>query len=325
MVSSVRALLAGVLDYAGMFPPARLPLEEAWRRYLAHRESPDGWMLGGLVCPETQLPKLRSMSARGQLRGTPLAIATVLHASDDGRLLRTEGELQLSRALVQQEHTVSVECRLPDAVWVHPRSAEAMLTRLLDLVFDFPAWRPSELQRFSVWVEVPLRPGPWTRAGIDPLGSILPALSDAASRRSVPWRLKFRTGSLDPGDVPTCTELARAIVACRRAAVAWKATAGLHHPLHRVEAATGEHAHGFLNLLLASVLGAVHRLDVEQTIELLSLQQLRNVEFHEQGFRWEQYEVSVDQIAAARRAAMVSFGSCSLEEPVAGLRALQLL
>ncbi len=107
--------------------------------------------------------------------------------------------------------------------------------------------------------------------------------------------------------------------------MAWKVTAGLHHPLHRVEAATGEHAHGFLNLLLASVLGAVHRLDVEQTIELLCLQQLRNVEFHENGLRWEQYEVSVDQIAAARRAAMVSFGSCSLEEPVAGLRALQLL
>jgi hypothetical protein len=325
MATSVRALLEGVLDYAGMFPPAQLPLNEACQRYRRYCESPEGWMLGALVCPETQLPGLRGVLARGELPAIPVAVATVLHAADDAGSLRTEGELQLSRALVQQGSTVSVECRLPDAAWVHPRTALTMLARLLDLVFDFPAWRPAERQRFSVWVEVPLRPGPWTRAGADPLGTALQWLGDAPARFDVPWRLKFRTGSLDPADIPTCRELATAIVGCRQVAVPWKATAGLHHPLRRGDGAIGAHAHGFLNLLLASVLGAVHQLDVAQTVEVLSLQRMRDVEFHDDALRWQQHQVSVEQIRQARRAAMASFGSCSFDEPVAALRQLRLL
>ena len=35
MSASLRALLEGILDYAGLFPPAQLPLEPAFRNYLA--------------------------------------------------------------------------------------------------------------------------------------------------------------------------------------------------------------------------------------------------------------------------------------------------
>ena len=31
-----RALLAGMVDYAGLFPPAELPLDDAVREYAAH-------------------------------------------------------------------------------------------------------------------------------------------------------------------------------------------------------------------------------------------------------------------------------------------------
>src|SRR5205823_1969005 len=58
---SLRTLLAGILDYAGLFPPARLPLAQAIRNYTCYRADPDGWMLGRFVCPAAQLEELAKL------------------------------------------------------------------------------------------------------------------------------------------------------------------------------------------------------------------------------------------------------------------------
>ncbi len=55
MSASLRALLSGVVDYAGLFPPARLPLEEAIHNYARYRQGPDAWMLGRFVIPAARL------------------------------------------------------------------------------------------------------------------------------------------------------------------------------------------------------------------------------------------------------------------------------
>src|SRR6516165_211295 len=54
MLPSVRALLSRIIDYAGMFPPAQLPLEQAIRNYARYRTEPESWMLGRFVCPAAQ-------------------------------------------------------------------------------------------------------------------------------------------------------------------------------------------------------------------------------------------------------------------------------
>ncbi|HYL72757.1 MAG TPA: hypothetical protein VEU96_01055 [Bryobacteraceae bacterium] len=59
MTASLRALLANLIDYAGLYPPAALPLAaviENYRRYLA---SPDGWILNRLVLPAAKLHEVR--------------------------------------------------------------------------------------------------------------------------------------------------------------------------------------------------------------------------------------------------------------------------
>ena len=42
-------LMRGIIDYAGMFPPAGLPAADAAKRYAAHAAHPQAWMLGSLV------------------------------------------------------------------------------------------------------------------------------------------------------------------------------------------------------------------------------------------------------------------------------------
>ena len=46
---SLHALLEGLVDYAGLFPPAALSMEQAVRNYARYRESEHAWMLGRFV------------------------------------------------------------------------------------------------------------------------------------------------------------------------------------------------------------------------------------------------------------------------------------
>lgn len=55
-MTSLEALLTHLIDYAGLYPPAALSLEETCANYAAYLKSPDAWILNRLVLP---LPKLR--------------------------------------------------------------------------------------------------------------------------------------------------------------------------------------------------------------------------------------------------------------------------
>src|SRR5262245_34835462 len=75
MQASLRALLSGVIDYAGMFPPASLPLDEAIRNYLRYRKEAESWMLGRFICPASRLHELTPHLAGLGASGQPLAIS----------------------------------------------------------------------------------------------------------------------------------------------------------------------------------------------------------------------------------------------------------
>src|SRR5207248_3305129 len=53
--SSAQALLGGIVDYAGTFPPAGLALADALAEYARARASADSWLLGRLIVPASSL------------------------------------------------------------------------------------------------------------------------------------------------------------------------------------------------------------------------------------------------------------------------------
>jgi hypothetical protein len=73
MPPTLHALLEGVLDYAGLFPPAKLPMPDAVRNYLAYRTSAQSWVLGGFVCPVSRLEELTAALASQQAQLVELA------------------------------------------------------------------------------------------------------------------------------------------------------------------------------------------------------------------------------------------------------------
>ena len=59
LAPSAAALLSGVVDYAGLFPPAGLDMAAALREYTRASAEGDGWMLGRFVVPASRLSELR--------------------------------------------------------------------------------------------------------------------------------------------------------------------------------------------------------------------------------------------------------------------------
>src|ERR1019366_6279129 len=59
IAGSLRALVSNLIDYAGFYPPAALPLERVAEKYEAYRTSPERWMLNRVVLPAAKLAEAR--------------------------------------------------------------------------------------------------------------------------------------------------------------------------------------------------------------------------------------------------------------------------
>jgi hypothetical protein len=58
MEPSLQALLANLIDYAGLYPPAGLPLPQVVENYSRYLDSPNAWMLNRLVLPASKLSEV---------------------------------------------------------------------------------------------------------------------------------------------------------------------------------------------------------------------------------------------------------------------------
>ena len=83
MPTTSHALFAEIIDYAGIFPPAALPLEEAFKRFVTHRRSDSGWLLSRFVCPASRLAELADLMENVELGQTPVLIAALGAGGDD--------------------------------------------------------------------------------------------------------------------------------------------------------------------------------------------------------------------------------------------------
>jgi hypothetical protein len=107
---SARAAFAALIDYAGLFPPAELPIAQALDEYEAARHGPHAWMLGRFIVPASLLRRpgsaiegplsvivdggfdsLRGVAALGQ-RGRAIEALEIPLAADASAQLRSEIE-----------------------------------------------------------------------------------------------------------------------------------------------------------------------------------------------------------------------------------------
>lgn len=288
------ALLAEAIDYAGLFPPAGLGMEEAVRNYQHYRGEggahsqdsfADGWMLGGFVLSAARLREFASVFERvccGE-RERPWTLNVVL--SQD---------------------------RAADAQAIEGLAEGAVFIAALEMkIEDEPQLRDlPEPQRLHYLEIAP-----------DKADTLLPAIAQAGARA------KLRTGGLTADAVPSPQAVAGFLIACRRHRIAFKATAGLHHAVRGMRKLTYEAGspqakmHGFLNLLLAAC-QAWHDAPAQAILRTLEEEDPSAFRISENAIHWHDERCTAQQAAEVRRDFAMGFGSCSFAEPVDELKAM---
>jgi len=316
MRATIGALLTQVVDYAGLFPPAKLPLDAALNQYLRERKSsPHRWMLGRFVCPTAQLKPLATL-AKEHADGPLLQIAALGKQADkSGDLLeqvRSDIELIADfRAGWGSDAVIDVmELQLPkEATIAHLQSQLANV--------------PEEFAEAGLigFLEVPMSPT-WT----DDSADLCRALEEM--HRTQPHAtvgMKLRCGGLTAAAFPSDAQVAGFIARCSTAKLPWKATAGLHHPRRHWDETLKVWHHGFLNVFVAGVLARIHALTVADIVEILADRAGEGFRFEDDRLGWRDWSATAGQIAEARGHAATAFGSCSFDEPCIDLTAMGLL
>jgi hypothetical protein len=295
-----RLLLAGLVDYAGLFPPAALSMADAVSRYDGYRGGPQAWALGTFVVPAARLAEFEGVvqPLLGEGDAWPLSVIAGADFAADVRTIAEFVQRVTPWAVVR---AVEVKASSRDDIEAIATSAALLRTSLADA--------------FETYVEVSVATDPT-------------AMVEAIAERGL--RAKVRTGGVETRAFPTAGQLARFFAACRTHGVTFKATAGLHHamrgsyPLTYGPASERGTMFGFLNVFLAAMF-ARDGLGEADVRAMLEERDADSFAFGPSGVAWRGRAVTAESIRTARVRAAVSFGSCSFAEPVADLSTLGLL
>jgi hypothetical protein len=249
---ALRALLGGLIDYAGLYPPAALPLDSVLANYDSYRNGEYAWMLHWLVVGAADLDRVPA-GVDGSL--------SVLADGDSSRASSLE--------------TKGVVAAQKPVYW------EVAVNNLQEL--------------------------------------------DAV--KAAGCFAKIRTGGVKPEAIPSPADVAAFINACAERKLAFKATAGLHHPIRAEYALTYEAGapravmHGFLNVLMAAAFAWHGERNIEPIIGETDASAFR---FDDRA-HWRDKSLDATQITDARTNFVHSIGSCSFDEPIHDLQSLRLL
>ena len=94
-----------------------------------------------------------------------------------------------------------------------------------------------------------------------------------------------------------------------------KFTAGLHHPIRHFNEQIGTKMHGFVNVFGAALLFYTNKINKNTLIEALEDENPNNFNFKNSSFSWKNNSLPVKEIVVLRDEALLSYGSCSFDEP----------
>ncbi len=300
-MNSIRILLQSAIDYAGLFPPAALKMAEAAREFAADRKETLAWTLGRFVVPAARLDEFEAEAGSflprdpAELPWRITALGGLDRAKDLGRI-NSFNEAHAAGSASGTAIIDAIESKVRSVQEI--RQAAGISTVRLESYFEVP------------------------------LSEDTPALIATIAR--IGARAKVRTGGLTPEQFPSPHELARFIHLCAQAEVAFKATAGLHHPFRAVRRLTYSPVspsglmHGFVNLLTAAAFAREGR-DAGMLEKVLEDESSGAFTFDDDGVAWRGERLATGRLLDARSHSIISFGSCSVREPWNDLKAINLL
>ena len=281
-MNAIHSLLAGLIDYAGLYPPAALDMRSAVRNYVRYSQGVHAEALGRFVVNINRLDELRDAA------GASL------------------GAMRLSVVAASMEDCASLAQCMQDGLRIEG--------------IEFNTDRPPEIRRLSACVpagitaffEVPA--GGTTQ---DALEAIAEAGACAKLRMGGVVAEAF-PGTQAVADA--LQALAGRRVAFKATAGLHHAIRSRHAFTLEPGGAAGT-MHGFVNLCCAAALIHCGG-EAGEARRMLDEEDAGAWRVTADGIGWRSLEWSVEELRAVRRDFFLCFGSCSFEEPMHDLEAL---
>lgn len=311
--NSLQTFLSQIIDYAGLYPPANLPLEDAICNFVKYQNDPEVWMLSRFIIPAKRLAELSQLAERLFPKESVLSFSTLGRSGKDADEFLENLKLDITDIHIFRElHGAGVlvdmfETALPAPVLTAPFGALELINQSADML---------NKNGLTVFFEAPFGEGWQARA--ENLFRSLRKIKD----KHVGFKL--RAGGVTPSAFPTTKQVAWAIAEARDAGVSMKATAGLHHPVRHYNESVSTKMHGFLNVFGAGALAVTNNLSLNQIESILEDEDPASFIFDESGFAWKDLRATNLEVEKTRNQ-MVSFGSCSFDDPREDLKALRFL
>lgn len=290
MLASVKALLSTVVDYAGLFPPAKLGMREAMANYAQYQTVPYTWMLGRFVVPVSRLNELDELLPTFPLQ--QWFVSAIL--SEDLEL-----ELDRVRSLPNQSQIAIASLEFPP---LPPSAIAKVLPRLpagIDSFFEIPFKEDIEPYLATLQgtgASAKIRTGGIT-ADAFPSATQLCQFIVAGAKAQVPFKATAGLHHSLPGN----------------------------YRLTYVPDSLSTKMHGFLNVAIAAALIYWQKVTQAEALEVLQEVSLEACQFRDNSIAWRNYQLNVSELETVRQQFFCSFGSCSFQEPIDELKELKLL
>ena len=332
MKESLRAFMNGLIDYAGLFPPAKLPLNEAIDDYIMHLKGENSWMLGRFIIPLSKLNELdRFVPLFDEIGPLELAVLGSGGNSDDeylSKIIKDMAKISDYRNKHSGKVRIGVyECKLPSnspSKEIMKKATDLLNQNKLSHYHEFP-----ELPDVGINYSTDEDESSWDE-------EILPVVSMIAELEGA--GIKLRCGGIVKEAFPSVEQMAAMIQTCALIGIPMKCTAGLHHPIRHFAEEYDAYMHGFINTFGAGVFtsnfpnpkNSQERFRMFILLShLIGEQVADNFDFEDEGMIWKVgddrdsiFEFDNNSIKNCRGKNMISYGSCSFQEPIDDLKQL---
>ena len=332
MKESLRTFMDGLIDYAGLFPPADLPLNEAISEYISQIKSDNSQMLSRFIIHTSKLDELDEFLPLFEDIG-PLRLSVLGGGgnSDDEYLNKINQNItNINDYREKHGNKIEIdviECKMPSnspSKSTMEKATASLNRNGLTHYHEF-----AELPPVGMNYSTEIDDSSWDKE-ILPTVELISKLDNAG--------IKLRCGGIVKEAFPSVEQVAAMIQTCVIIGVPMKFTAGLHHPIRHFADEYDEYMHGFINTFGAGVFATTfpkpknsqekYRMFILLS-HMIDDQNAENFSFTNDSMTWKvgddrdtQFEIDAETIENARKNGMISYGSCSFQEPIDDLTQL---
>ncbi|KAB8028591.1 hypothetical protein [Fluviispira multicolorata] len=312
-MQSLKVYMNELLDYAGLYPPAQLSLEESLKNYSEYLLHEYEDMLGKFVLPVNKIEEtillLNTHNYLSKIGKRKASFSIILSAcksfNDFPNILQKDFQSiqEFSKLFESSLEILSIEFLPPEDILA--ANSNKIIDVYLSILFEnFRAHN----KKIDFYCEIPLN---------DNFDKNIREISEYnRSNLNFQVLVKLRTGGVKKEQIPSAQEIAHALSLCAKYKIPVKATAGLHVPVPNFNPDVGTILHGFLNVF-SSMMLAYQELATEKEIEdILSNYNYENFKFSKTGLEIGKFSLSNYEIENLRKKYIKSFGSCSFLEPI---------